>query len=378
MELGKPMRFLLLAATILVTANTGSETLQAGPDPIEVGPGVHLFVDDYLVEKMTQVWRSLNIGRKHAKNPLLKPDRPWEGYLVLQPGTVIWEPWVAGEASVGLQTRVDTSMAGFSKVPIYLAWLTSSSAEAETGYFRPYYISHVAEPRADEFLFRILLQWIPRETRHAVAASTDSADVEEIEGGLISLAVSDVSLFQLGDLIRPVAENSTIGRAGGFRILAVDQDNGRLVLDASAGPVLANRRLALAAVNRFQTRLRLQDIQGLAVGDQVFLQARNGGDGPAAMTTATISSIDAESSAVELRFASQATFEAAPSDLNLVVLHNPNYAFDFPLFAQQHALSICWLACEERYSKPGRCPGQQPQPHPCEDAALEETFSCQS
>ena len=27
---------------------------------------------------------------KHRDNPVLVPDRSWEGYLVLQPGTVIW------------------------------------------------------------------------------------------------------------------------------------------------------------------------------------------------------------------------------------------------------------------------------------------------
>ena len=91
MKLRQSRQWLLPALCILIAFTASSQTAQAGPDPIEVGPGVHLFVDDYLVEKMTQVWRSLNIGRKHAKNPLLKPDRPWEGYLVLQPGTVIWD-----------------------------------------------------------------------------------------------------------------------------------------------------------------------------------------------------------------------------------------------------------------------------------------------
>ena len=58
---------------------------------IELGPGTHLFVDDYLVADLQQVWRTLNRPSKHPDNPLLKPDRPWEGYLALQPGTVLFD-----------------------------------------------------------------------------------------------------------------------------------------------------------------------------------------------------------------------------------------------------------------------------------------------
>jgi len=58
---------------------------------INIGAGTHLFVDDHVVDKMEQVWRTLNRPEKHGENPLIVPDKPWEGYLVLQPGTVIWD-----------------------------------------------------------------------------------------------------------------------------------------------------------------------------------------------------------------------------------------------------------------------------------------------
>ena len=61
------------------------------PSAIELEAGTHLFADDYLVEDLEQVWRSLNRPSKHAENPLVKPDSPWEGYLALQPGTVIFD-----------------------------------------------------------------------------------------------------------------------------------------------------------------------------------------------------------------------------------------------------------------------------------------------
>ena len=50
-----------------------------------------LFVDDALIAETKEVWRSLNHLAKHERNPVLEPDRPWEGYLVLQPGAVLYE-----------------------------------------------------------------------------------------------------------------------------------------------------------------------------------------------------------------------------------------------------------------------------------------------
>ena len=50
-----------------------------------------LFVDDALVAETKEVWRSLNHLAKHERNPVLEPECPWEGYLVLQPGTVVYE-----------------------------------------------------------------------------------------------------------------------------------------------------------------------------------------------------------------------------------------------------------------------------------------------
>ena len=51
----------------------------------------YLFVDDVWVERMEGVWRVLNRPRKVPENPVIEPDRPWEGYLILQPGTVIYD-----------------------------------------------------------------------------------------------------------------------------------------------------------------------------------------------------------------------------------------------------------------------------------------------
>lgn len=48
-----------------------------------------LFVDDSLVAKKTRVVRSYHAFTKHAKNPVLSPDKPWEGRRSYLYGTVL-------------------------------------------------------------------------------------------------------------------------------------------------------------------------------------------------------------------------------------------------------------------------------------------------
>ena len=48
-----------------------------------------MFLDDAMLAQTENVWRSLHHPVRAEANPVLVPDRAWEGYLVLQPGTVI-------------------------------------------------------------------------------------------------------------------------------------------------------------------------------------------------------------------------------------------------------------------------------------------------
>ena len=46
---------------------------------IDIGSQKQLFLDDYLIESMTAVKRTLNPATKPPNNPIIRPDRPWEG-----------------------------------------------------------------------------------------------------------------------------------------------------------------------------------------------------------------------------------------------------------------------------------------------------------
>ncbi len=54
-----------------------------------------LVCDDAMLDHTHNVWRSLHHPVKHEANPVLESDRPWEGYLILQPGTVIYDEQAA-------------------------------------------------------------------------------------------------------------------------------------------------------------------------------------------------------------------------------------------------------------------------------------------
>ena len=46
---------------------------------IDIGSQKQLFVDDYLIESMTNARQAMNPADKVENNPVLRPERPWEG-----------------------------------------------------------------------------------------------------------------------------------------------------------------------------------------------------------------------------------------------------------------------------------------------------------
>ena len=55
---------------------------------IEIGSTKQLFVDDYLIESLTNTKQVLNPGQKPDDNPVLRPERPWEGTVVQMGGAL--------------------------------------------------------------------------------------------------------------------------------------------------------------------------------------------------------------------------------------------------------------------------------------------------
>ena len=85
-----PTAILLMLTALMVRA----EAAPPGgvPGPVVLDQRVQLFIDDVLIERTERVWRTLDRVRRVPENPLIKSDRSWEGYLILQPGSVIYDP----------------------------------------------------------------------------------------------------------------------------------------------------------------------------------------------------------------------------------------------------------------------------------------------
>jgi hypothetical protein len=64
---------------------------RAAASPVEVGTSAQLFVDRVLVREARSVCFTLHPAEKHPANPLLKADRPWEGWRVTLYGSVIFD-----------------------------------------------------------------------------------------------------------------------------------------------------------------------------------------------------------------------------------------------------------------------------------------------
>ena len=59
--------------------------------PFDVGTKTQLFIDRTLVNDTHNVSFTLHPGEKHPQNPLLRADKPWEGWRVIIYGSVLYD-----------------------------------------------------------------------------------------------------------------------------------------------------------------------------------------------------------------------------------------------------------------------------------------------
>ncbi len=81
-----------LIATLMVTviASGAASAPAAAPKVCEVGLTKQLFVDDYAIDRMTNARKVLSQPRRHSSKPLITPEHPWEGRVVVSP-IVLWD-----------------------------------------------------------------------------------------------------------------------------------------------------------------------------------------------------------------------------------------------------------------------------------------------
>ena len=74
------------------TKSRVDQPVPEAPTPIVVGRSKRLFVNDWVVEQMDGMVRTMHAVSKHPDNPLFRPEESWEGHNVLLFGTVMYDP----------------------------------------------------------------------------------------------------------------------------------------------------------------------------------------------------------------------------------------------------------------------------------------------
>ncbi len=100
-------------------------------------------------------------------DPLFVPDlarplaKPHLANGATIPGATVWTPWRVGgtgnQMTLGMETVVDTSEAGFTKTPCYCASLQGLDDELRDFKGPTVIFTHIAAPKPDQFTFRVML-----------------------------------------------------------------------------------------------------------------------------------------------------------------------------------------------------------------------------
>ena len=78
------------ALAVFVFSSCSQGKLNPPEQGLEIGTQTQLLIDDFILESTQALERNLNPLSKHEGNPLLRPERPWEGQYTL-PSTVLYD-----------------------------------------------------------------------------------------------------------------------------------------------------------------------------------------------------------------------------------------------------------------------------------------------
>jgi hypothetical protein len=217
-------------------------------------------------------------------------------------GNTPWEPWReevfdgAGgvrDLIVGVQTRVDTSAAGFTAAPCYFAALEGGTSSLLDDEFAPAFFTSIADPSADGFTFRLLMQGLARRRLIVAAGWSRVTDLSIASGKPTKLTVNNPGAFRAGDTVARVSPRSRLG------VTLMEADAEEITL-AEALPGLkvgatlavayppATARVTQVSEQELTTAVDVDDVAAAQVGDLIVLVA----DDPEQLKTTAIEAIN--------------------------------------------------------------------------------------
>ncbi|MEN3330017.1 MAG: hypothetical protein V7638_4824 [Acidobacteriota bacterium] len=142
--------------------------------------------------------------RQVVSRPLARP-RMATGQTI--PGETTWQPWKIGDIEVGVKVEIDTSAAGFTRIPHYFAEVIPGSPTAD---FIPAWFASIDAPSTQGFTFQLMLRRITRESLRIVDPKAQIAETPALKG---ELTLDAGNLFAAGDLVArllPLAQDASI------------------------------------------------------------------------------------------------------------------------------------------------------------------------
>jgi hypothetical protein len=131
-------------------------------------------------------FKSAGLSLANAAQPIARPLMA-AGATV--PGNTPWEAWAAGlmfgesqrvlPAPIGVQTRIDTSAAGFTRIPCYFASVQGPVWDARLRQLAPAIFPSIAEESITGFTFRLWLQMPSFSILQVAGPDTAEFEVEE-------------------------------------------------------------------------------------------------------------------------------------------------------------------------------------------------------
>jgi len=76
------------------------------------------------------------------------------------PGNTAWQPWTFSDVTLGVQTTIDTSAAGFTRVPCYFAWLDGPLWSPQSMRLVPAMLQSISNESTTSFTFSIWLEFV--------------------------------------------------------------------------------------------------------------------------------------------------------------------------------------------------------------------------
>jgi hypothetical protein len=211
-----------------------------------------------------------------------------------------------------MQTRIDTSAAGFTSMPCYFAQLMGPLWDRGTGVYIPAFFPSIAEATTSGFTFRLLMLGIPRQ------------QVTEIQP-------------ESAPAVERIAKESN-----------------------------ASRIASIAELARGQRVVRLAKEANLRPGDQLLISATGGASGEIEPQFALVAGVDTKENLATLQFDAAGSPPQLANEFSAFTVFNPGFVTFFTAFARRQKLHVCWLGCQSEMRRPAECPGVIPIPSPCD------------